>query len=245
MRTSLLPYLRLITTQKSFMDKLLYFVVRLFASEKNLGKRGWQMGTKDHWERVYREKRENEVSWFQDKPLLSLELIQANVPKAAHIIDIGGGASNLVDALLAEGYQHLTVLDLAAAALMKAKSRLGADAGRVRWIEADVTRWLPDEVYDLWHDRAVFHFLVDAVDRSAYRRALMAGVKPGGMVIIATFAPDGPVKCSGLPVVRYSPQMLAAELGDQFKLVESRVQDHPTPAGAVQKFQFSRFRRTA
>lgn len=198
---------------------------------------------KDHWERVYREKREDEVSWFQVVPRLSLELIEVSASKDARIIDIGGGASNLVDALLHEGYRDLTVLDLAGAALLQAQARLGDDADEVRWIEADITSWVPEDIYDVWHDRAVFHFLVEAGDRAAYKRALLAGTKPGSIVIIATFALEGPEKCSGLPVARYAPDTLAAELGDSFELIEGRAHDHVTPGGNIQKFQFSRLRR--
>lgn len=198
----------------------------------------------DHWQTVYSTKSDSAVSWFQERPETSLELVTTgNLPLDARIIDVGGGASRLVDALLDAGYSALTVLDIAPAALDAAGARLGARAEAVRWVTADITAWTPAAPFDVWHDRAVFHFLIDAADREAYRGALTAGVTPGGRVIIGTFAPDGPEKCSGLPVMRYSPEALAAELGNDFALVECRQEAHATPSGAVQHFQFSVFAR--
>jgi SAM-dependent methyltransferase len=198
----------------------------------------------DHWQTVYSTKSDTAVSWFQERPESSLALITAGgLPLDARIIDVGGGASRLVDALLDAGHSALTVLDIAPAALNAARARLGTRAEAVLWVAADITAWTPAAPFDVWHDRAVFHFLTDAADRAAYRAALAAGVKRGGRVIIGTFAPDGPEKCSGLPVVRYSPETLAAELGDDFALVDIRREDHATPSGAVQHFQFSVFAR--
>ena len=171
-------------------------------------------------------------------------LDQFQVPGSASFIDIGGGASNLVDALLGRGWSDVSVLDLAAPALEVARSRLGQSSARVQWIVADITTWIPDRAYDVWHDRAVFHFLTDADQRAGYRRALRTGVAPGGLVIIATFAPDGPERCSGLPVQRYDAESLSRELGSDFRLVDQWREDHITPAGGRQAFSWCVFRRT-
>jgi trans-aconitate methyltransferase len=197
-----------------------------------------------HWENVYETKGENEVSWFQENPTISLDLIDATgVTKAASIIDIGGGASRLIDVLLERGFAALTVLDLSEKALATAKARLGSKAAKVQWIVADVTRWEPAESYDVWHDRAAFHFLTEPGDRAAYAARVLRGVRPGGHVIIGTFAPDGPERCSGLPVMRHDAASLGETLGRSFELLESRQHDHQTPMGGIQRFQFSRFRR--
>lgn len=202
------------------------------------------MDRKQHWEEVYRQKAEDQVSWFQVHPDYSLELIHAaGVAPGEALIDVGGGASRLVDHLLAEGYRDLTVLDIAEAALERAGRRLGGDALRVQWLVADVTRWQPPRRYRLWHDRAVFHFLTESADRVAYREALLAALAPGGHAVIASFAPDGPEKCSGLPVQRYSPATLAAELGRGFRLTAGREETHVTPAGKLQRFQYSVFEK--
>jgi 2-polyprenyl-3-methyl-5-hydroxy-6-metoxy-1,4-benzoquinol methylase len=196
------------------------------------------MEAKQHWDKVYASKGEKRVSWFQEHALTSLELIRRTaVPKDARIIDVGGGASTLVDDLLAEGYRNVTILDLSAEALQTAKRRLGGDGARVGWIEADVTETvLPARHYDVWHDRAVFHFLTDPGARRKYVEAVLRSVKPGGHVIVATFGPQGPLQCSGLPIVRYSPESLHDEFGGQFLLVEHKEESHVTPAGAVQQF---------
>ncbi|MBR0835538.1 class I SAM-dependent methyltransferase [Bradyrhizobium manausense] len=197
-----------------------------------------------HWQNVYATKGEAEVSWFQDSPTISLEMIRTVSPNHdAAIIDVGGGASRLVDALLQDGYRDLAVLDLSANALDAAKKRVGAAASRVDWIVADATTWRPAKTYDVWHDRAAFHFLTDPRDRAAYVERLRTAIAPGGHIIIATFAPDGPEKCSGLPVQRHDSASLAAELGPGFELVETRSETHQTPWHSMQAFQFSRFRR--
>lgn len=197
-----------------------------------------------HWDNVYATKGEAEVSWFQDSPTISFEMIRAASPdRAAAIIDIGGGASRLVDALLQDGYRNLAVLDLSANALDVAKKRIGAAASTVDWIVADATTWRPAKTWDVWHDRAAFHFLTDSHDRAAYVERLRSAVMPCGQVIIATFAPDGPEKCSGLPVQRHDSASLSAELGPEFELVETRSEMHQTPWHSTQAFQFSRFRR--
>ncbi|HEV3370924.1 MAG TPA: class I SAM-dependent methyltransferase [Xanthobacteraceae bacterium] len=198
----------------------------------------------EHWEGVYRTKGEREVSWFQETPSVSLELIRsAGATRLSPIVDIGGGASRLVDALVDRGYEAVTVLDLSESALAAAKGRLGQAAAGVTWIVADVVGWRPRQSYDIWHDRAAFHFLTDAADQTAYVACLREALRPGGHAIIATFAPDGPERCSGLPVVRYDATSLGEVLGDAFSLVETRRHDHRTPMGSTQRFQFSLFRR--
>jgi SAM-dependent methyltransferase len=197
-----------------------------------------------HWENVYTTKGENEVSWFQQSPAPSFELImQAGAASHSAIIDIGGGASRLVDHLVEQGFEDVTVLDLSDAALKAAKARLGARADRVRWLVADATIWEPARAYDIWHDRAAFHFLTDPSDRAAYIARLGRGLKIGGHAIIATFAHDGPEKCSGLPVARYDSASLGRTLGAMFKLVHTQRHEHATPWDSRQIFQFSVFRR--
>lgn len=197
-----------------------------------------------HWQNVYATKAEMEVSWFQADPAPSLDMIAATgISTDAAAIDVGGGASRLVDSLLDKGFGNVAILDLSAKALEATKHRLGQRGHDVDWIVADITTWNPSHTFDLWHDRAAFHFLTDRADRDAYIARLKAAVRPGGHAIIATFAPDGPERCSGLPVVRYDPVTLAATLGPEFQLIESRRLDHLTPAGSTQRFQFSRFRR--
>jgi SAM-dependent methyltransferase len=197
-----------------------------------------------HWENVYTAKAENEVSWFQESPAVSLELIHATgMPKNAAIVDIGGGASRLVDALLQEGYRAVTVLDLSKHALAIATARLGDHASSVRWIVADVIAWEPAATFDVWHDRAAFHFLTEPKDRNAYIARVLKALRVNGQLIIGTFALDGPERCSGLPVQRYDAASLGDTLGRSFELLETRPHEHLTPAGRVQRFQFSRFRR--
>lgn len=200
------------------------------------------MERKQHWDEVSAQKAEEAVSWFQSRPGISLDIIAAaGLQKSDAIIDVGGGASRLVDGLLVDGFTDVTALDIAAAALQKSRARLEKDADKVHWIVADIVGWLPARRYRLWHDRAVFHFLTEPADRLAYRRALEAGLAPDGTAIIASFAPDGPERCSGLPVQRYSADTLAAELGSRFRLLERRAEAHTTPAGKLQHFQYSIF----
>jgi SAM-dependent methyltransferase len=197
-----------------------------------------------HWEGVYTKKGENEVSWFQENPAPSLELIaQVGATPASAIIDIGGGASRLVDNLIDRDFEDVAVLDLSEAALEAAKARLGGRAARVHWIAADATVWEPAKVYDVWHDRAAFHFLTEDRGRAAYVVRMERALKVGAHAIIATFALDGPERCSGLPVVRYGPLSLGQALGRAFRLVDSRQHTHATPWGSDQSFQFSVFRR--
>ena len=196
-----------------------------------------------HWQNVYSKKGENEVSWFQENPAPSLELIaQVGATPASAILDIGGGASRLVDHLIDRGFQDVTVLDLSEAALEIAQARLGSLAARVRWIVADATVWEPQKAYDVWHDRAAFHFLTEDGDRAAYVARLERALKMGGHAIIATFALDGPEQCSALPVARYDPAGLGQTLGRAFQLVHAQRHAHATPWGSDQSFQFSVFR---
>ena len=199
-----------------------------------------------HWENVYASKGEAEVSWFQETPALSLELMElvGAAPDSA-IVDIGGGASRLVDALVGRGFSDLTVLDLSAAALAAARKRVGSKSGQVTWIRADITEWEPSRTYDIWHDRAAFHFLTNRADQAAYVARLQRALRQGGHAIIGTFAPDGPEKCSGLPVARHDAASLQEVLGPGFALVDSRRHNHLTPSGATQRFQFSSYRRVA
>jgi SAM-dependent methyltransferase len=195
-----------------------------------------------HWQNVYTSKAENEVSWFQENPAPSLALIaEIGATLSSAIIDIGGGASRLVDQLIERGFRDVTVLDLSRSALETAKARLGERASVAHWVVADVTTWEPSRTYDVWHDRAAFHFLTDARDRVAYIAHLKQALKIGGHAIIATFALDGPEKCSGLPVERYDAARLAQMLGSGFKLLRSQRNEHATPWGSQQRFQFSVF----
>ena len=205
------------------------------------------MESKEHWEKVYTSKTDNEVSWFQEHAQLSLKLIcDANIPKSASIIDVGGGASTLVDDILANGYEHVTVLDLSRAALVTAKARIGAHASDIQWLEADILSVeLPTNAYDVWHDRAVFHFLTTEDERHAYVQKVLQVVKPGGLVIVATFAEDGPTQCSGLPVMRYSANDLHSEFGEPFELLGHEKESHHTPGGNEQKFVYCFCRKVA
>jgi 2-polyprenyl-3-methyl-5-hydroxy-6-metoxy-1,4-benzoquinol methylase len=199
---------------------------------------------KKHWENVYGQKKPVEVSWYQVEPTVSLKFIASTeIDYAAKIIDVGGGASVLVDKLLDQGFQNLTVLDISSKAIRYAQERLGGRAENVSWIEADVTEFESSIQYDLWHDRAVFHFLTDAEDRTKYVRRLEDAVKSGGHVIIAAFAIDGPHKCSGLDIERYNPEKMQNELGDSFELVYSDTELHITPWNIEQKFIYSYFKK--
>ncbi len=193
-----------------------------------------------HWEQVYRTKGPDQVSWFQAEARLSRVLIERAAPdRAARIIDIGAGASTLVDGLLASGYRHITVVDLSSTALFLAQQRLGGAAASVIWRAADVlTAAFPAAAFDVWHDRAVFHFLTDAADRARYVAQVRAAVRPGGHVIVATFAEDGPTRCSGLDVARYSADALHAEFGAGFVVLESQRELHTTPSGSEQAFTY-------
>lgn len=195
-----------------------------------------------HWDRVYSSKSVTDVSWYEAQPSRSLALIRATgVEPAEAVIDAGGGASLLVDELLEAGYRDLTVLDISAEVLQKLRERLGARAASVTLLHQDVTSFQPPRRYALWHDRAVFHFLVEQTDRERYVDALRRALLPGGHAIIATFGPSGPQRCSGLPTMRYDATALAAEMGSDFKLIESSLDVHRTPWGAEQQFLYCRF----
>lgn len=199
---------------------------------------------KSHWESVYAEKSDGDVSWHQDVPSVSLEFADAaGVDASSVIIDVGGGTSRFAECLLDRGFKDVTVLDVSEPALAAARARLGPREADVRRIVADVTVWSPDRHYDLWHDRAVFHFMTVPGDRPAYVDRLSNALRPNGRAIISTFAPDGPERCSGLPVMRYSPKTLAEALGPRFELIANRRHLHVTPWGTQQSFQFSLFCR--
>ena len=202
------------------------------------------MTEKEHWESVYAQKSAQEVSWFQTMPTLSLELIaKSGLGKEEPLIDVGSGASTLVDQLLGHGYLDITVLDIAASALAVARQRLGGKAALAHWLEADITRFKPVRRYSLWHDRAVFHFLTNPDDRARYVSTLEDALAPGGHVIIAAFAIDGPTHCSGLDIVQYDADTIAFELRHAFILLETCQESHVTPAGRTQLFNYFHFRR--
>jgi SAM-dependent methyltransferase len=204
------------------------------------------MNRKEHWKQVYQGKAPDDLSWFQIRPATSLKLIEtSDVGKDQGIIDVGGGASVLVDFLLDAAFRNLAVLDISATALEHTRKRLGARTGNVEWFEADVTGFNPPHRFGLWHDRAVFHFLTDKADRQRYVESLKRTLTPDGQVIIATFAIDGPLKCSGLDVSRYDAPSLCAELGDGFQLLERTDETHVTPWSGEQKFSYFRFSRTS
>jgi len=202
------------------------------------------MSDKGHWERVYTEKAAESVSWFQEYPTLSMQLIHSSgVSKDAAIIDVGGGTSRLVDTLVEEGYSQVAVLDIAGTALAFAQQRLGEKAASVAWYERDVTAFVPPHPFELWHDRAVFHFLTDPAVRARYLEVLANTVPVGGQVIIATFAPEGPEQCSGLHVERYDMTKIMPLFAPRFVLVEKVAELHRTPALVDQHFNYFRFRR--
>lgn len=204
------------------------------------------MDRQSHWEQIYQTKNADQVSWFEPRPETSLGLIQRSaVARSAAIIDIGSGTSRLLDTLIEAGYNNLSALDIAPAALAQSRQRLGVAAQGIDWIAADITEATLPKTYDLWHDRAVFHFLTQTKDQQAYRRQLLRYLKPGGTLIIASFALDGPRQCSGLDVQRYDAQGLSTFLGAPFQRLESLSETHSTPSGAQQAFIYNRFiRRT-
>ena len=203
------------------------------------------MEQKSHWDTIYKQKRPGEVSWYQPHLAVSLRLLaNAGLRPDSRVLDVGGGASTLVDDLLEQGIRDITVLDISGHALAVSKARLGERAKGVNWMEVDVTQArLPAAYYDVWHDRAVFHFLTNAEDRRRYLDAMRGALKPGGHAILATFALEGPPRCSGLDVVRYSPETLHAEVGDDFRLIETLDEEHRTPFNTVQKFMYCRFQK--
>jgi 2-polyprenyl-3-methyl-5-hydroxy-6-metoxy-1,4-benzoquinol methylase len=202
------------------------------------------MSNNDHWNDVYSNKSEAELSWHQDDPSVALDIMKkAGVTTKSAVIDIGAGTSRLMERLLDLGLDDLSALDLSESALAVVRARLGEREKSVKWIVADITKWEPTQTYDVWHDRAVLHFLVKCEDRISYIQRLSQCVAPGGHAIIATFASDGPEKCSGLPVARYSPTSLAETLAADFSLVTHQFHLHYTPWGTQQSFQYSLFRK--
>jgi len=202
------------------------------------------MNRQHHWNKVFKASAENDTSWFESLPDTSLRLLEAvGLTADTCVLDVGGGDSRLVDQLMARGLNCLAVLDISSAALARTQARLGALASIPVWLEADVVDHWTLKPMDIWHDRAVFHFLTDQEDRERYRVRLLRTLKTGGSAILATFASDGPATCSGLPVVRYSPEALSTELGSDLTLVESVRHIHTTPWGSQQSFLYCRFRR--
>jgi 2-polyprenyl-3-methyl-5-hydroxy-6-metoxy-1,4-benzoquinol methylase len=202
-----------------------------------------------HWDKVYADKGGMSVSWYQPHSVRSLALIDQASPargasmQRASVIDVGGGAATLVDDLLARGFADVAVLDIAATALERSKARLGKNAGRVAWLVADVTHWTPARTWDIWHDRAVFHFLMERPQQDAYIAALTAATRPGATVILSTFDLDGPERCSGLPVQRYNASTLAARLGAAFEIVNEAKERHTTPQASEQRFSYAVLKR--
>lgn len=202
------------------------------------------MQRQEHWDVVYNTKGEQQVSWFEALPVVSLRMLEsAGLTTETCVVDVGGGDSRLVDQLAARGLDCLAVLDVSGSALARARTRLGSAASVPIWLEADVTGDWSLKPMDIWHDRAVFHFLMSAEDRRRYRSHLLETLKPGGSAIVATFALDGPDRCSGLSVQRYSPQMLSVELGPELTIIESVPHIHTTPWGSNQSFVYCRFQR--
>ncbi len=204
-----------------------------------------EINRKIHWKAVYQKKSPLEVSWYQAHLTKSLELVvESGVDKKAKIIDVGGGASTFVDDLCEKGYGNLTVLDISSEALSESKKRLGEKAKRIAWHESDILKVdLPENAFDLWHDRAVFHFLTKAEERKVYLKVLKQSLKRGGFLIVAAFNLEGPLKCSGLEVMRYSSETLAKELGDGFTLLRSMNENHQTPFDTLQNFVYCLFRK--
>ena len=199
---------------------------------------------KEHWEKIYRDKLPHEVSWWQDTPKTSLHFIHSfNIPKKAEIIDIGGGDSTLVDCLLDEGFENVTVLDISERAIERAKLRLGNKAQRVHWVVSDVTDFQTGNTFDVWHDRATFHFLTDQTLIEQYTSIARRSVRQGGYLILGTFSTNGPTRCSGLPVHQYDERSLLSELQKGFDKVTCLTEDHVTPSNTKQNFLFCSFRR--
>jgi SAM-dependent methyltransferase len=200
--------------------------------------------SKSHWERIYETKDPTEVSWYQATPERSLALIDGiGLDREAPILDVGGGASGLAARLLSAGYVDVTVADISATALSHAKSALGDRADAIHWVEADIRDHDLRRTYELWHDRGVFHFMVDPTDRAGYLETLRRSLRPRGHVVIAGFGPEGPERCSGLPVARYDGLELAATLGDEYQLITAESELHITPSDARQEFVYAHLRR--
>ncbi|WP_417670127.1 class I SAM-dependent methyltransferase [Roseibium sp.] len=204
-----------------------------------------EISSLDHWQAAWTDRDSTGVSWYEPTPGVSLSLIRKHCAVTTpSVIDIGGGASALVDNLLASDHGDLAVLDIAAPALDVAKTRLGPQAENVDWIVSNILDWQPNKNFDIWHDRAAFHFLTEMDDQRSYIRVMEQALKVGGILIIGTFAPGGPEKCSGLPVRQHDAESLSALLGVRYELLEQLIHMHSTPGGAMQKFSFCAFRRT-
>ena len=202
------------------------------------------MNRKDHWENIYKTKSPADVSWYQPKPDISINLIEKYAPsKISPLIDVGGGASTLPDHLLQQGYKNISVLDLSSNALEHSKKRLGNNANSITWVVSDVTTFSSTKPYSLWHDRAVFHFLTDETDRKKYAAILNQSVNIGSYIIIAAFAIGGPTKCSGLEIVQYDETKLKKQLGEHFAFVEKVIEKHITPSGNEQAFGYYVFKK--
>jgi len=212
---------------------------RLSQTRKNMDKDN----TKLHWENVYTEKQPQEVSWYQKEPTVSLEIIKHFSDKNSRIIDIGGGTSMLIDYLLKIGYSNLALLDISSKAIEHVRNRIADGASNIEWFEKDITEFVPPHPYDIWHDRAVFHFLTDIESRQLYVKVLKNAVKLGAHIIIAAFAKGGPKKCSGLDIVQYDNPSIQLELGDNFILIDSKFETHITPSGNEQQFTYFVFQR--
>jgi trans-aconitate methyltransferase len=203
-----------------------------------------KMDKKTHWEDIYSKEKVDEVSWYQTQPSLSLHMIEAaNLDRNAAIIDVGGGASRLIDNLIMQGYTNLTVLDISEKSLERAKERIGSASQNIQWVESDIADFNPHQKFQFWHDRAVFHFLTQPEDRTRYLEVMNQSLAAGAHIMIATFAPDGPEKCSGLPIQRYSHESLQQTLGPAYKLILQEQETHLTPAGGQQKFIYALFRK--
>jgi len=200
-----------------------------------------------HWQSIYQTRTSSEVGWYQPHLRVSLELIaQLELPPTAQVLDVGAGDSTLVDDLLTHGFSHISLLDISSAALERVRVRLGSATSKITWIEADITQVrLPTNTYDLWHDRALFHFLTNDADRCRYVELAHSALRPAGYLIIATFAHDGPVRCSGLDALRYNPEGLCHELGADFTLIRSLSEIHRTPSGSEQHFSYCLFKKSA
>lgn len=199
--------------------------------------------SKTHWQRVYGEKRPTEVSWYQPVPEKSLQLIRSSgVARSEPILDVGGGASTLIDHLLDEGYTDVSVLDISGRALERSRARLGEPAAQVEWIESDVTEFESSRKYALWHDRAVFHFLTESADRDKYIEVSYRALQPRGHLVLATFGPAGPERCSGLEICRYGVEELQDLFGARFELCSHELDEHRTPMGSTQQFLYSWWR---
>jgi len=201
------------------------------------------MDTKKHWENRYETTEAEKLTWYQSKPSVSLGLIEKSCTPQEALLDVGAGASTLVDHLLERGFTDVTLLDLSESALNTTRSRLGARGEQVNFIATDITSWEPAQQYSLWHDRAVFHFLTESQDREAYKLALLSGLKPGGTLVMGTFAIGGPEKCSGLPIRQYDQARLEEFLGPDFVCQGTQLEEHPTPAGNTQLFHVASFQR--